>query len=126
MKKVLKGKHFASVEQVKQKMAEALKGIKIDKFKNGFEQWKKCLYRCIASNREYFKGDKFKHIRINTRFSVNKFWQSDNLIAIQNSAFICIFVIESPLMSLYCNISIYKSECVAVDHLQHTNNSEFL
>ena len=40
-KKVLKGDHFANVEEVKQKMAEALKGIKINKFKNCFEQWKK-------------------------------------------------------------------------------------
>ena len=38
MKKVLKGKHFAEVEEVKQKMAEALKGIKIDEFKNCFKQ----------------------------------------------------------------------------------------
>ena len=36
MKKVLKGKHFADVPEVKQKMAEALKGIKIDMFKNMF------------------------------------------------------------------------------------------
>ena len=42
MKKVLKGKCFASVEEVKQETAEeALKGIKISKFKNCFEQWKK-------------------------------------------------------------------------------------
>ena len=38
MKKVLKGKHFADVEEVKQKMVEALIGIKIDEFKNYFEQ----------------------------------------------------------------------------------------
>ena len=36
MKKILKGKHFANVEEVRQKMAEALKGIKICKFKNCF------------------------------------------------------------------------------------------
>ena len=41
IKKVLKGKHFADVEEVKQNMAEALKGIRIDKFKNCLEQWKK-------------------------------------------------------------------------------------
>ena len=41
MKKVLKGKHFANVEEMKQKMAEALKGIKIDEFKSCLEQWKK-------------------------------------------------------------------------------------
>ena len=33
MKKVLKGKHFADVEEVKQKMAEALKGMKIYEFR---------------------------------------------------------------------------------------------
>ena len=36
-KKVLKGKRFADVEEVKQKPAEALKGIKIDKLRNYFE-----------------------------------------------------------------------------------------
>ena len=41
MKKVLKGKRFADVEEVKQKMAEALKSIKINKFRNCFERWKK-------------------------------------------------------------------------------------
>ena len=56
MKKILKGKRFANVEEVEQKMAEAWKGIKIDKVKNCFEQWKKCL-KCIASNEEYFEGD---------------------------------------------------------------------
>ena len=43
MKKVLKGKHFADMEEAKQKTAEALKGIKIKEFKNCFEQWKKYL-----------------------------------------------------------------------------------
>ena len=31
------------MDEVKQKMAEALKGIKIGEFKNCFEQWKKHL-----------------------------------------------------------------------------------
>ena len=48
MKKFLKGKRFADVEEVKQKMAEALKAIKINKFKNCFEQWKEHLNRCIT------------------------------------------------------------------------------
>ena len=41
MKKVLKGKHFANVEEVKQTTTEALKSIKINDNKNCFEQWKK-------------------------------------------------------------------------------------
>ena len=36
-------------------MTEALKGIKIEEFKNCFEQWKKCLGRCIASDGKYFE-----------------------------------------------------------------------
>ena len=57
MKKVLRGKCFTDVEEVEQKTAEALKGIRINKFKNCFEQWKKCLNRCIVSNGKYFEGD---------------------------------------------------------------------
>ena len=38
IKKVPKGECFADVEEMKQKMAEALKGIKIKEFKNWFEQ----------------------------------------------------------------------------------------
>ena len=41
---------------MKQKTAEALKGIIIEEFKNCFEQWKKHLDKYIASNGEYFKG----------------------------------------------------------------------
>ena len=41
MKKVLKGKRLADVEEVNQKTAEALKGIRVDKFKNCFEEWNK-------------------------------------------------------------------------------------
>ena len=35
MKNVLKGKHLADVEEVKQKASEAPKGIKINEFKSG-------------------------------------------------------------------------------------------
>ena len=59
MKEVLKGKHFADVEEVKPKPAEALKGFKseFEEFISCFEQWEKCLGRCTVSNREYFAGD---------------------------------------------------------------------
>ena len=52
MKKVLKGKRFVDVEEAKQKPGEVLKDIKIDGFKICFEQWKKHLNRCTASNGE--------------------------------------------------------------------------
>ena len=41
MKKVLNGKHFADVEEMKEKTADSPKGIKINAFENGFEQWEK-------------------------------------------------------------------------------------
>ena len=41
VKKILKGKYFASVENVKQKMAEALKGIQIDESKTVWSSGKK-------------------------------------------------------------------------------------
>ena len=41
MKKVLRGKHFSQAEEMKQKMAEALRGIKTHEFKNCFKQWEK-------------------------------------------------------------------------------------
>ena len=36
MKKVLKGKHFADVEEVRQKVAEALKGLRMQRLKKLF------------------------------------------------------------------------------------------
>jgi len=57
MKKVLKGKRFADVEEVKTKTTEALKGITLQEFQDCFEKWKTRLDRCIASNGQYFEGD---------------------------------------------------------------------
>ena len=57
MKKGLKGTCFADVEELKQKMAEALKSIKINEFKNCSEQWEKHLNRGIASNGQYFESE---------------------------------------------------------------------
>ena len=55
VKNILKRKPFADVEEVNQKTAEALKGIKIDEFKNCFEQWENRLNRCISSNESTLK-----------------------------------------------------------------------
>ena len=57
MKKAIKGIGFVDMEDKKQKMAEALKGIKIYEFKNCCERWKTRLGRCIALKGEYFEGD---------------------------------------------------------------------
>jgi len=57
MKRNLKGKRFADVEEVKRKTTEALADIKDEEFKNCFEQWQKRMDKCIAANGEYFEGD---------------------------------------------------------------------
>ena len=38
-------------------MGEALKGLKVNEFKNHSEQWRKHLDRGIALNGEYFESD---------------------------------------------------------------------
>ena len=74
IKKVLKGRWFADMEEIKKK-SEALKSIKIDEFKNCFEQWKKCLdgWVCCIKWRVFWRWLKFKTVRINTQFFINKF-----------------------------------------------------
>jgi len=57
MKIDLKGKHFQNVEEVREKMTEALKAITLQEFQNCFEQWKKRWDKCIDSQGEYFEGD---------------------------------------------------------------------
>ena len=49
-KKGLEGTRVADVEEVKQKTAEALKGIKTDEFKHWFGQWEKYLNGYSASD----------------------------------------------------------------------------
>ncbi|KYN36517.1 hypothetical protein ALC56_09112, partial [Trachymyrmex septentrionalis] len=53
----MKGKRFATVEEVKQKSLEGLKDIPMSEFKNCFEQWKNRLEKCVVVNGEYFEGD---------------------------------------------------------------------
>lgn len=57
LKMDMKGKRFATVEEVKQKSPEGLKDIPISEFKNCFEQWKKRLKKCVVVNGEYSEGD---------------------------------------------------------------------
>ena len=58
MKRDMKGKHFATVEEVKQKSLEGLKNIPISEFKKCFEQWEDRLPKCVVVKGEYFEGDK--------------------------------------------------------------------
>ena len=46
-------------------MTKALKGIKIDEFKNCFEQWKKVSIGALYQMESTLKGTEVKHVRIN-------------------------------------------------------------
>ena len=69
-KKILKGKHFADVNDVGGK---ALKGIKIGKFKNFLSFRKNVSVGGTASTESILKVLKFIHVRINTQYFINKF-----------------------------------------------------
>ena len=73
---------FCHVEQEKQKKAEALKGIKIEEFKNWSEQWEKSPHKCFASNAEYFTVTEFKHVGTSRQFFINKllFWSLPHVL----------------------------------------------
>jgi len=57
MKKTLKKKRFATVEDVKTASQEALNNIKLQQFHRCSTQWGKRLDKCIASSGGYFEGD---------------------------------------------------------------------
>jgi hypothetical protein len=57
MKKTLKGKRFATVEEVKTASQEALNSIMFRQFQRCFTKWEKILDKCIASSGQYFDWD---------------------------------------------------------------------
>ena len=57
MKKALQGKCFDDLKEVKQKMAEALKSIRMHELKHCFEQSETSRDKCASPNGEYFEDD---------------------------------------------------------------------
>lgn len=57
VKSALKGTRFESVEAVKEKAAELLKGLTEIDFQHCFEQWKIRMERCRDREGEYIEGD---------------------------------------------------------------------
>lgn len=57
MKRDLKGKRFADVDEVKRNVTTALAGIKEAEFARCFQQWSERLDKSIGANGEYFRGD---------------------------------------------------------------------
>jgi len=78
MKRDLKGKRFQSVEEVREKMMEALKTITLQEFQNCFEQWKKRWDKCIYFPRTFASKPKIqllKHMKAMSSTDGFTLWQ---------------------------------------------------
>ncbi|GFX17120.1 protein GVQW3 [Trichonephila clavipes] len=57
LKNHLKGHHFGTLENIQTAVADQLKAIPMSEFHQCYEEWKKRLQRCVASEGSYFEGD---------------------------------------------------------------------
>jgi hypothetical protein len=55
---LLKGRHFESIDSIKENSLADLHSIPNEAFQKCFEGWKKCWERCIQSGGDYFEGEK--------------------------------------------------------------------
>jgi len=57
IKRTLKGRRFASIDEIKSASLKELKTISKPEFQSCFEEWKKRWHKCVISNTDYFDGD---------------------------------------------------------------------
>ena len=57
IKRTLKGRRFAAIDDIKSASLKELKAIPKIEFEKCFEDWKKPWHKCIISNGDYFEGD---------------------------------------------------------------------
>ncbi|GFT53445.1 protein GVQW3 [Trichonephila clavipes] len=67
----LKGHRFGTLENIQAAVTDQLKAVPISEFHQCYEEWKKRLQRCVASEGSYFEGD-------NVEFSTRKDFPSGN------------------------------------------------
>jgi len=53
-----KGRHFFTVENIEKAVTDQLNAIRVSDHQRCYEDWKQCLRRCVAPQRNYFEGDK--------------------------------------------------------------------
>ena len=53
----LKGRHFGTVENIEKAVTNQLKAIPVSDYQRCYKEWE-CLRRCVASQGNYFQGDK--------------------------------------------------------------------
>ncbi|GFU94518.1 putative transposase [Trichonephila clavipes] len=57
LKNHLKGHHFGTLENIQTAVIDQLKAIPISEFHQYYEEWKKRLQHCVASEGRYFEGN---------------------------------------------------------------------
>ena len=57
IKRILKGRRFTAIDDIKNAPLKELKAIPKINFEKCFEDWKKRWQKCIIFNGEYFEGD---------------------------------------------------------------------
>lgn len=56
----MRGRHWDDVENIKFESTRRLKSLTFEDFQGCFEEWKRTWDKCIATQGEYFEGDKIK------------------------------------------------------------------
>jgi len=56
----LKGHHFWTVENIEKAVTDQLKAIPASDYQRCYEEWEQRLRRCVASQGNYFEGDKLE------------------------------------------------------------------
>ena len=54
----LKGRHFGTVENTEKTVTDQLKATPVSNLQRCYEDWEQRLRRCVASQGNYFEGDK--------------------------------------------------------------------
>lgn len=58
LKSCLKGHHFGTIENIKKNVTDQLKDIPVSDFQHCYEEWENRMKRCVASQGNYFEGDR--------------------------------------------------------------------
>ena len=57
LKRPMKGRRFATIEEIKTESLRELKDIPKSAYQKCFKDWKKRWHKCIISEGDYFEGD---------------------------------------------------------------------
>jgi transposase len=54
----LKGRHFGTVDNIQKVVTDQLRALPHEDFQHCYREWEQHLRRCVASQGNYFEGDK--------------------------------------------------------------------